>query len=99
MQYEISLPRKETWEVDPATQQRVLVFMPGASEEQLAALGLTLQSGLAGFIGFEAYDAPAAHELTISYTGEVVDDVEQRRDAEIDAVLNAWWAQVQEGQG
>lgn len=78
---------------DPVTKKWYMPMVPVYSAEQYAALGDEIETVLGDdFISFDVIDQPADQVVRIVYQGHMDGDVEVRREAELDPVINAWIA-------
>lgn len=94
LSFQQSFDKSETSTVDRRTRRRVTTMVPVYSAEQLAALGIALEVMLStAFVTFETQDLFAEQLTKVTYHGNMVEGIETDRNAEIDVVYNAWFAE------
>lgn len=94
LSFQQSFDKTETVTVDRRTRRRVITMVPVYTAEQFASLGTALEAMLTtAFVAFETQDLFAEQLTKVTYQGDMIEGVETDRNAEIDVVYNAWFAE------
>lgn len=85
---------------NPVTRKWVMPTTPAYTSEQYAILGGQIEEILSvDFVSIGVIERPADQLVRITYVGHMDGDVEVRREADMDPVINAWIAAQAGGEG
>lgn len=98
--YTVGFEKTETRVKDPVSKKWKYVMVPQYTGAQLAELGEAVEALLGeDLISWEVEDMPGQQMTRVTYEGTMVEEVEEPRTAEIDAVYQAWYEATLQGGG